>query len=211
MPGWWLRRAGRAGAKAPGRPVTRPALGVLLAALLLFLALSVGVHHPVRAYTPTPGPMIQVVPGTEPQISVRAGPGVDYPVVGLLLVGEKAPALGRTPGGNWILILYPSAPEGVGWVFFRYVQVINGPLPVVTPPPTPTEVIPTPDATLAAQFQLPTPPTRLPTFTPPPPLPQPTFLPPAPAFEERFPVALFLFTLFVFGGLGLIFSFLQER
>ncbi len=171
----------------------------------------VGMVGTLYAFTPTPGPMIEVVPGTERQITVRAGPGVDYPVVGVLVVGQRAPALGRSPGGNWIKIRYPGAPDGTGWVFFRYVQVINGPLPTVEVPPTPTEVLPTPDPTLAAQFLLATPPTRLPTFTPPPPLAQPTFLPPEPALEDRFPVALVIFALLVFGSLGLVFSYLQER
>ncbi len=188
MLGWWLLGLGGLALFLLARPAT-----------------------PVWAITPTPGPMIEVMPGTEPQIAVRAGPSVEYPVVGMLVVGQRAPALGRSPGGNWIQIRYPAAPDGVGWVFFRYVRVLNGPLPVVEPPPTPTEPIPTPDPTLQAQFLLPTPPTRLPTFTPPPPLVPPTFLPPEPPLESRFPVAIVLAALFLFGGLGLVVSYLQER
>ena len=182
-------------------------LGLALSGLLGWMS----PVHRVQAQTPTPGPMIEVVPGTERQIAVRAGPSVEYPVVGMLVVGQRAPALGRSPGGSWIQIRYPGAPDGVGWVFFRYVRVINGPLPVVKPPPTPTQEIPTPDPTLAAQFLLATPPTRLPTFTPPPPLAQPTFLPPEPPLESRFPVAIVIAALLMFGGLGLVFSYLQER
>ncbi len=185
-------------------------LGISFLGLFLLLWLWLPVVS-VRAQTPTPGPMIEVVPGTEPQIAVRAGPSVEYPVVGMLVVGQRAPALGRNPGGSWIQIRYPGAPDGVGWVFFRYVRVINGPLPVVEPPPTPTVELPTPDPTLAAQYNLATPPTRLPTFTPPPPLAQPTFLPPEPPLESRFPVAIVIAALFLFGGLGLVFSYLQER
>ncbi len=171
---------------------------------------------PARAQTPSPlatptfsGPYIVVVGNGEYQINVRAGPGVNYPAVGILVLGQKAPALARTR--NWVQIVYPGAPEGTGWVFAPLVKVENGLPPQVTPPPTPTpEYIPTPDPTLVAQYELQPTPTVLPTFTPPPSLVLPTF-PPPPQTTARFPVAVVILSLTVLGGLGLVVSFLRER
>ena len=57
--------------------------------------------------TSTPiGPMAVVVPGPEPQINLRSGPNTTYDLVGVLLVGQKVPAKGRSPGGagSWLNI-----------------------------------------------------------------------------------------------------------
>lgn len=128
--------------------------------------------------TSTPGgPKVMVVPGNEPQANLRAGPGALYDRVGILLVGQSAPAKGRSPGGEWILIEYPGGPNGQAWVYAPLVQ-LDPPsmLPIVEPPPSPTPaVIATLDPTLAARFVITQEPTRLPTFTPPPPLVLPTF------------------------------------
>lgn len=92
---------------------------------------------PIATVTSTPsGPMAIVVPGTETQINIRSGPNTFYDKVGVLLVGQKVPAKGRSPGGNWILIEYPGVPGGTAWVFSLYVK-IDPPveLPVVEIPP----------------------------------------------------------------------------
>ncbi|RPI33416.1 MAG: SH3 domain-containing protein, partial [Chloroflexota bacterium] len=108
------------------------------------------------------------------EINVRSGPGTDYTLVGKLLAGQQVPALGRSPGGDWVQISFPGVPDNVAWVY-AYLVTVNGALPVVEPPPTPAPLIsPTVDQTLAAQFIREIPPTRLPTFTPPPPLVIPT-------------------------------------
>lgn len=107
----------------------------------------------------------------EPQINVRMGPSSTvYPVVGVLITGSTAPALGRSQGGDWIQIEFPSAPGGKGWVYSPLVQVSPpGNLQVVEPPPTPVPpATSTIDPTLAAQFITQPTHTRLPTFTPPP-------------------------------------------
>lgn len=107
---------------------------------------------------------------------MRAGPGTAYAKVGVLLAGQKAPAKGRSAGGNWILIEYPGIPGGEAWVFSPYVDLSPGPLPVVEPPSTPTPLVTsTIDPTLAAQFVITPLETTLPTFTAPPPLVIPTF------------------------------------
>jgi hypothetical protein len=43
--------------------------------------------------------------------NVRAGPSaVDYEIVGVLVEGSQVPALGRSPGGDWIMVAYPGVP-----------------------------------------------------------------------------------------------------
>ncbi|HMZ06568.1 MAG TPA: SH3 domain-containing protein [Anaerolineales bacterium] len=129
----------------------------------------------VLAQEPTPagsgtGIYITVIT-EEPQINVRLGPSSTiYPIVGSLLTGSTAPALGRSQGGDWIQIEFPSAPGGKGWVYSPLVQVSPpGTLQVVEPPPTPVPpATSTIDPTLAAQFIIEPTSTRLPTFTPPP-------------------------------------------
>lgn len=104
------------------------------------------------------------------QVNVRSGPNsYQYGKIGLLLTYESAPALGRSPGGDWIQVSCPGAPGGAGWVYAANVTLTaSGELPVVDIPITATPLfIPTVDPALAAEF----PPiqptvTRLPTFTP---------------------------------------------
>jgi len=124
------------------------------------------------------GPMAVVVPGNEPQINLRSGPGALYDRVGVMLIGQQAPAKGRSPQNEWILIEYPGVPGGTAWIYALYVD-IQPPtqLPIIEPPPTPTPVQTTTiDPTLAARFVVTLQPTRLPTFTAPAPLVIPTFV-----------------------------------
>jgi hypothetical protein len=111
-------------------------------------------------------------------VNVRSGPSsFDYPIIGSLPSGGTAPAIGRSPAGEWIQIEFPSAPRGLGWVYAENVSLSPGALlPVVEPPPTPAPLeTPTLNPTYVAAFQtLPTS-TRLPTFTAPPPLVIPTY------------------------------------
>lgn len=132
---------------------------------------------PTMTGTPT-GPMAVVVPGNEPQVNLRSGPGALYDRVGILLIGQKAPAKGRSPQNEWIMVEYPGVPGGTAWVYALYVE-IQPPeqLPIIEPPPTPTPMqTATLDPTLAAKFVVTLEPTRLPTYTPPPPLMIPTFV-----------------------------------
>ncbi len=192
------------------------ALGLLL--LLSSLTLPLANAHPLAQDTPIPtltgtpvGALVKVVGGGELQINVRSGPGTAFPLVGILVVGQEVPALGRSPGGDWIKVVYPGAPDGTGWVFSPYVRLIQGELPILEIPPTPVPETPTPDPTLAAQFQLAPPPTRLPTFTPAPTLSGVTFPEENVPLEERFPVGLVVATLLAVGLLGLIASYLRGR
>ncbi len=151
------------------------------------------------------------------QINVRDGPGVLYNRVGVLIAGQRAPALGRSAGGDWIEISYPGAPGGVGWVYSFNVTLEAGAfsLRIVEPPPSPTpRITSTIDPTLAAQFpNLGRPAaTRLPTFTPAPPVVQATF--PANGGESGvggFPPVLAIFALLVVGSFGIVISILRGR
>jgi len=160
--------------------------------------------------TGTPsGPMILV----PEQVNVRTGPAINYPQVGILIAGQTAPALGRSPGGDWLQIVYPGVPGNVAWVYAAFVVLQSfqpGGLPVVEPPPTPTpRVTATIDATLAAQFNLGEPTaTRLPTFTSAPPLPEPTQVPAANG-GGGFPPILAILGLLVVGLFGVVISFLR--
>ncbi len=189
-----------------------------LAALLLYAPARSGVAAQSASPTPTGGTtdgMFITVISTEPQINVRGGPGsVAYPVVGFILQGGTAPALGRSPGGDWIQIEYPGAPGGVGWVYSPLVAVSPGFLQIIEPPPTP---IPPPtntiDPTLAAQFDVAATATRLPTFTP----PAASIVPPS--FEAEapresassLPLGILILTFASVGSAAFLFSLAGRR
>ncbi len=144
--------------------------------------------------------------------NLRSGPhAVAYPVVGMLISGQSAPAIGRSPGGDWVQVVYAGAPGGVAWVYKDLVD-LRGKVPVVEPPPTATPATTaTIDPTLAAQFLVEAPPTRLPTFTPPPDLPTPTLPADAPlANPGRVPMALVIIGLAILGMVGTLVSFLSR-
>lgn len=133
----------------------------------------------ILTVTGTPsGPVVTVRLDLDlPSVNVRSGPNVIYDKVGVLLVGQKAAAKGRSSGRDWILIEYPGTAGGVAWVYAPNVNVSPGDLIVVEPPPTVTPLYTvTIDPTMAAQFIVTSAPTRLATYTPPPPLVVPTYV-----------------------------------
>ncbi len=146
-------------------------------------------------------------------VNVRSGPSsYFYPRVGVLVKGQVAPALGRSSGGDWIMIGYTGAPGNVGWIYAPNVSLTaQNFLPVVDAPPTPTPLsTPTIDPTLAAAFIVPETPTRMPTFTPPPPLAIPTFVDEAQVNETRIPMGLVIFSLGLIGVLGALISLVRR-
>ncbi|NTW99822.1 MAG: SH3 domain-containing protein [Geobacteraceae bacterium] len=159
------------------------------------------------------GALATVLQNEQGFANLRAGPNtLGYDVVGVLLVGQQVPALGRSPGGSWIMVAYPGAPGGAAWVFSDLVEV-KGSLPIVQPPPTVTpQTTPTLDPTLVAQFEVDIQPTRLPTYTAPPPMVLPTLGSDVPqTLSGRIPVALLIIGLGVLGIFGLLISFLRNR
>jgi hypothetical protein len=146
-------------------------------------------------------------------INVHTGPGQAYPVIGILVAGQKVPALGMDRDGKWVLIVYMGVPGNTGWVAKSLVD-LKGELVVVTPPPTPSpRETPTLDPTLAARYAQPVvAPTRLPTYTVPAPLIVPTFTGSStPLSGGNFPLGFLIIGLAVLGLFGTLLSFLRGR
>lgn len=190
--------------------------------ILAFLtgALFIAVPPKVLAQEPTASPppsstgVFITVITDEPQINVRMGPSSSiYPIVGTLLRGATAPALGRSQGGDWIQIEYAGAPNNRGWVYAPLVQVNGGVLQIAEPPPTPVPpATSTIDPTLAAQFNVVPTATRLPTFTPVPTLVMPVYTDVAgPASPDSVPMAVVIMSMGVFGVLTFVASLFIRR
>jgi len=188
---------------------------------LLTVLLNVPVPQKVAAQQPTGSvptvtstPTGNTIKVTYPdQINVRSGPSSYlYTAIGVLLSGETAPALGRSPGGDWIQIHYDGVPGQVGWVYAPLVSLsANANLEIVEPPPTPTPATtPTIDPTTMYKFITKVPSTRLPTFTPPGPLAIPTYES-ARAQTGGVPLGLIIVLLGLIGGFGALISFLRGR
>jgi hypothetical protein len=188
-------------------------LMILGSALLLLSSASVAgasPHAQDATVTGTPeGPTILV----PEQVNVRTGPSTDYEKVGVLISGQRAPALGRSPGGEWIQIFYPGVPGNLAWVYAHFVVLDADQrlLPIIEPPSPPTpRVTATIDPTLAAQFNIGgAPPTRLPTFTPAEPVVQPTFDETQADLSGGFPPILAILGLLVVGLFGTVISVLR--
>jgi len=169
----------------------------------------------IPTVTGTPlGVIITVRPSQNDDfINVRSGPSTLFPSIGILLTGQTAPALGRSPGGEWIQIEYPGVSGGKGWVFSVLVSVSPGELPVVEPPPTVTpQFTATIDPTLASQFIVTQQPTRLPTFTEPAPLVLPTYVESRPnQLPGGIPMGMVIVVLGITGILLTLFSFIRVR
>ncbi|HTX90146.1 MAG TPA: SH3 domain-containing protein [Anaerolineales bacterium] len=147
-------------------------------------------------------------------INVRAGPGsFDYPVLGTIPVGGTAPAIGRSPAGEWIEITFAGGPRDTGWVYAANVTLSsNALLPIVEPPPTATpDVIPTVNPTFVAQLEPSPTGTHLPTFTPAPSLIVPTYTQPADPAIGGSHMGWLIATLAILGLFGLAVSSLRRR
>jgi uncharacterized protein YraI len=156
----------------------------------------------------TPTGIFVTVTYTDP-INVRSGPStLLYPIIAQLNPGDVVPALGISPGREWIQITYSG---GTGWVYASYVAISGGELRIVEPPPTPTPLItPTIDPTLAAAFHTQPTITRLPTFTPPAPLAE-IDLTPVITTPRTVAPGIFIVILGLLGGIGLVVSLLLRR
>ncbi len=100
---------------------------------------------PTVSATPTLGaPLVSVSMDT----NCRFGPGEVYDYLGALLVGEEAPVVGKLADESFWYIENPDAPPPYCWIWGMYASVSGDKsgIPILTPPPTPTE-IPTPTAT----------------------------------------------------------------
>ena len=193
---------------------------IVLIIIFFFLNLSVKAENlsqqptiALPTVTGTPAGVMVVVNLDQPdQINVRSGPGVLYNQIGVLLPGQKAPALGKSAGGDWILIQYPGVPGSQGWVYAPVVSLTPGDLQIIEPPPTPTvSVTQTIDPTLAAQFIQTPIPTRLATFSPAAPLVIPTYTDYSNSTSGAIPIGLVILILMSIGALIGLFTILQGR
>lgn len=68
----------------------------------------------------------------------RSGPGIEYPVLAVLPIGELAEAIGRSSAADWLQVR-PDADQTC-WLSVRTVETNfhAGDLPIVAAPPTPT-------------------------------------------------------------------------
>jgi uncharacterized protein YraI len=146
-------------------------------------------------------------------INVRGGPStVFYPVVGRVFPGDIFQALGVSPGREWVQIVYPDAPGGIGWLYAIYVSVEGGELQIVEPPPTATPIATsTINPTFAAAFIFQPTATRMPTFTPPPPLEVPQFDDEIAARPSGIAPGWLVLGLLLIGGGGYFITFAQYR
>jgi uncharacterized protein YraI len=190
---------------------------LLFLALIGFFSASFSTFVLAQEPTQTPAPttaLFITVITDEPQINVRLGPSSTvYPIVGILLQGATAPALGRSQGGDWIQIEFPAAPDGVGWVYSPLVQVSPpGNLIIVPPPPTPLgPATSTVDPTLAAQFVVEPTSTRLPTFTPHPSItPIATFKSTTSLENDSVPLATIIIAFAVLGFIGFLLPLIRR-
>ena len=160
----------------------------------------------------TPPGILATVIYTE-QINVRSGPStVYYPIIGQLQPGDVVPALGVSPGREWVQISYSGAANGVGWVYALFVSISGGELQIAEPPPTPTPLVSaTIDPTLAAAFIVQPTQTRMPTFTPPPPLDVPRFTDAVTSRPSGAASGIFIAILVVIGAVGLVISNILRR
>ena len=196
-------------------------LASLLSIFLIFIFHDLG---SMQVYAQQPTVSIATVTGTpigtyiivnadQEQINVRGGPGTDYAAVGVLVAGELVSAKGRSVAGLWVQIDYPGVAGALAWVYSPLVTIFQGSgLPIIEPPPTPTlRVTPTIDPTLAAQFVLEIPATRLPTFTAPQPLVIVTFEANSPIQPGGIPVGMYITAIGLLGLFGATVSFLRDR
>ena len=127
--------------------------------------------------------------------------------------GETAQALGVSPGRDWVQIVFPAGPGGIGWVHTSLITISSGNLQIIEPPPTATpRVTPTIDPTLAAAYIFEPTATRMPTFTPPPSLdiPQFTAMPTTKA-RTGVPMGALVLGFGILGVFGYLFSLLRRR
>lgn len=146
------------------------------------------------------------------QVNIRSGPGVQYDLIGVMIAGQTALAIGRSAGKDWIQISYPGGPGGIAWVYAPLVSLRAGTIDglqigeapaTATLPPTPS---PEPGTALPATAV----PTRLPTFTAAPAIVQPTFQTPE-LGGGGFPPALLIIGLFMVGVLAGAMVIVRQR
>jgi hypothetical protein len=198
---------------------------ILSFTVVMLLSLLLIVSSPANVIAQQPTGSIPTVTGTpkgvtakvkigltEDRVNVRSGPSVLYPQIGVILLGAEVPVVGRSAGGDWLVVEYPGTQGGIGWVWALYMDVSPGELAVIENPPSPVPITTiTIDPTMAAQFITTPLATRLPTFTEPAPLSIPTFEASTGQILAGIPIGLIIVLLTVLGILLGLFSYFQSR
>lgn len=130
-------------------------IGIAVLALLVCgtsVAFGLGVEGKVTAYG----------------LNVRTGPGVAYPIIGVLSQGDMVEVVGKNVASDWLQIVYPSTgsghrptgSEGRGWIAAAYVDLTDSlaAVPEVSTPPVLDKLLtyptPTPEFTGKLVFQV---------------------------------------------------------
>ncbi|MFQ3536737.1 MAG: Ig-like domain-containing protein [Aggregatilineales bacterium] len=82
------------------------------------------------------------------RLRVRQGPGLEFPILGLLAYGTKVSIVARDARGAWFQI---QLENGTAWVSARWVRVsraVRNRVPVVAAPPGTAPIIPLPEGVL---------------------------------------------------------------
>jgi uncharacterized protein YraI len=120
-------------------------LALLLLTLLMTTAAPQAASAPLAQMTPT-GIQAEAVG----QANVRAGPGLDYAVIGTIFSGTRYAVFGQHEFFPWLLIAYPGSADGQGWVFadlvtltapLAQVPYLSGTILVSTPSPIPAATL----------------------------------------------------------------------
>jgi uncharacterized protein YraI len=89
------------------------------------------------------------------RLNVRAGPGLDYAILGMIEPPATVILTGKNAIGSWFQVQYDPSPTGLGWVAVAYLQILEvnelpvldesgTPVPLVTGSPTVIPFTPTP-------------------------------------------------------------------
>ncbi len=91
---------------------------------------SSGAGQPASTATAT----TQVWVEAQAEVNVRFGPGIDYPRIGRMTPGRRYAALSRHALYPWLLIDFPEAPDGAGWVYIEVLDIFGDiySLPTIT-------------------------------------------------------------------------------
>ena len=80
---------------------------------------------PQSVVQPQPTPTTAPVAVPLENLNVRAGPGITYEKIGLLVAGSEAPIIGQNEEGSWWQIDFPDGPAGVGWISAEFAEARN--------------------------------------------------------------------------------------
>lgn len=86
--------------------------------------------NPTLTFTPEPVALVKV------NLNVRSGPGIQFEKIGLLLADSEVTLRGRNSDSSWWQIVYPSAPDGLGWIAAEFAISDQADAVPIVPEPT---------------------------------------------------------------------------